>query len=120
MSLGVDVVIDEYKHRRFASTYIMVLGTTLIITVIGLSALAVVRVERFTSEGTADLAQARLNALSAIEMGLHTIAGDPDWRANQTSGSTWASKAETDTGAYTVTGVDPVDGNLTDPDTDPT
>ena len=107
------------KHRKLGSTYIMVLGTTLIVAVIGLSALTVVRVERRSSEGTADLAQARLNALSAIERGLHEIANDPDWRTNQSSGSTWASRTETETGSYSVSGVDPSDNNFKDRETDP-
>lgn len=96
----------------------MVLGTAMIVTVIGLSALMALRVERRSTEGIADFAQARLHAQSAVEMGFHRIASDPDWRTTYPSG-VWEADRPIGTGTYTLEGVDPDDNNLNDSDADP-
>ena len=105
-------------HRRRGSIYIMVLGTSTAIIVIGLSALLAVRIERRGAEGTADLSKARFHARSAIEMGLFQIGSDLDWRTNQTNGN-WYVDEPIGTGAFTLEGVDPNDGDLGNNDTDP-
>jgi len=91
--------------------YVAVLGSTMVITVIGLSALMLARVERTSAEGTADLSAARFYAQSAIEMGQHKIRQDSNWRTTYTSG-VWEANRTIGSGKYTLEGIDPVDGNL--------
>ncbi len=52
------------------------------VAVIGIAALMALRIEHRTVETSADFAQTRLYAQSAIEMGFFWIADDPDWRSN--------------------------------------
>jgi len=111
--------VRRSKHyRRRGSLYVAVLGCAMAVTVIGVAALTALRVERRFAEGTADFAQARLHALSAVEMGLHTIANDPDWRTNNPNG-VWETDRPIGSGTYTLEGVDFDDGDLTDFDTEP-
>ncbi len=58
---------------RRGSIYVLVLGAATIVTVIGLSALLAARIQHRAARGTSDLAQARLCAVSAIDMALYTI-----------------------------------------------
>ena len=104
-------------HQRRGSIYMAVLSGAMIVTVIGLSAIAVVRVQRRTAEGVNDFSEARLYAQSAIEMGLLWIDSDPDWR-NTYSNGVWASNAPLGAGMITLSGTDPADGDLADSDRD--
>ncbi|MBU0719303.1 MAG: hypothetical protein KJ749_13725 [Planctomycetes bacterium] len=105
-------------YRRRGSMYVMVLGCTMLVTVIGLSALALTRVERRTAEGTGSLIQARLYAMSAIEIGLHRIQNDVDWRTTYPNG-VWETDQPIGTGTYTLMGTDsdglPLDNDEMDP-----
>ena len=98
--------------------YIAVLGCTLAVTVIGLSAVMVTRIERRSAEGAADMIQARLYAQSAIEVGLLRIRDDLDWRVTYPSGE-WFAEQPIGTGTCSLEGIDPGDNNLKDADTDP-
>jgi cytoskeletal protein CcmA (bactofilin family) len=104
-------------HRRRGSIYVVVLGCAMAITVIGLSALLTLRVERRFAEGTSDFAQARLHAYSAIEDGLFRIHSDPGWRTTYPNGI-WKSGAPIGSGIYTLIGEDLLDSDLSDSDTD--
>lgn len=106
------------QYRRRGSMYVAVLGCAMIVAVIGLSALTMTRIERSFADGTADFAQARLYAQSAVEMGLLRIKNNPDWRTTYPSG-VWETSQPIGTGTYTLEGVDPNDNNLKDLDTDP-
>lgn len=104
--------------RRTASMYIVVVGSTAAITVIGLSAAVVVRVESQSARDSLDLAEAQLYARSAIEMGQHWIRNDSAWRTTYTSGA-WETDKTIGRGTYTLLGVDTVDGNLSNSKGDP-
>ncbi len=106
------------KQFRRGSVYIVVLGSALAVAVIGLSALAVVRINRRSARDTAGLQQARFYAQSAIEMGLFHINADPSWRTTYPNG-VWALDQPIGTGTYTLEGIDPNDADLTNPPTDP-
>lgn len=90
----------------------------MVITVIGLSALMLARVERSSAEGTADLSTARFYAQSAIEMGQHYIRQNSTWRDIFSNGE-WLADQQIGTGTYTLEGIDPTDGDLNDSATDP-
>ncbi len=97
--------------RRRAATYVVVLGGSMLVTVIGLAAVTGMRVQRRTLEMTGDFAQARLHARSAIEMGFYHIGVDSKWRTTRINGS-WATKQAIGSGYYGLTVVDPADGDL--------
>ncbi len=111
-ALPSSVILTAISHRRRGSIYAAVLGCSLAVTVIGLSALLALRVERRFVEGTGDFSQARLYAHSAIEDGLFRIHNDPDWRNAYPNGA-WKSDAPIGTGTYTLIGEDLLDSDLT-------
>ncbi len=103
-------------HQRFASTYVVVLGATMLITVAGLSALLVVRGDRRGQEMASDFTEARFLAQSAIEMGQLDIRRDANWRSTKSSG-TWRANQALGRGSYSLTVTD-ADGNLGDDSSD--
>ncbi len=101
------------------SVYILVLGASVIVAAIGVSSLMLARVQRRSVTNTADRVQARELARSGIDYML--------WRIETETSSTWRTSLNNGnyqnitmgTGTFSVTGVDPDDGNLTDDTTDP-
>lgn len=98
--------------------YVAVIGCTLVITVIGVSALLAARIERRAAEGTSDLSDARVYAQSAIDLGMYTILSDANWRTNKSSG-VWKSNQPVGDGTYSLSVVDPIDGILSNSTSDP-
>lgn len=106
--------------RERGSVYILVLGASLLVAAIGVSSLMVVRVQRRATSITADQIQAREMARTGIDRVLWCVKDDP-------TGIVWRTKLKNDVyqdipfagGTFSVTGIDPVDGNLTDVITDP-
>ncbi|MFH1108343.1 MAG: hypothetical protein V1790_03975 [Planctomycetota bacterium] len=106
------------QHRRRGSMYVAVLGSAMAVTVMGLSAVMLARVERSSVVGTADSAAARFYAQSAIELGQHRIRQDSNWRTTYTSG-VWEATRAIGTGTYTLEGIDTIDGILSNSASDP-
>ncbi len=102
------------QHR--GGMYLAVLMIAMIVTIIGMSALAVTRIQLRSTEGGGDAAAARLHAQSAIEMGAFTISNDSNWRSTYTH-DTWVSDEPIGTGTYTWKLVD--EGYYGDLTTDP-
>ncbi|HNQ23602.1 MAG TPA: hypothetical protein PKK06_10960 [Phycisphaerae bacterium] len=96
----------------------MVMGTALMVTVVGLAALTAVRVARRTATAGNDFIEARLHAQSAIEIGLALIDADPDWRIHTTNG-VWFTDRPLGTGSLTLSVIDPLDGDLANSASDP-
>ncbi len=111
-------VTPKATNRRRGSIYVAVLGSSMLVTVVGLSALMATRIERRGAQDAGDLAKARFHARTGIEMGLFRIGADPDWRANRTNGL-WEEDKPVGTGSYTLSGVDPDDGDLNDDEREP-
>ena len=103
--------VQPDDHRRRGSIYVVVLGTSMLVTVIGVSALMATRIERTYVEGCNDLEAARLHAHSAIEMGYFWINNDPDWRTTRANGI-WLADQPIGTGTFTLAVIDPDDGDL--------
>ena len=93
--------IAACDHRRRGVAYVFFLGIAMFVTIIGLSALTVVRIQRRDANNANDLSAARLYAQSAIELGFATLHLDPAWRDNLGSG-TWYSDAPIGTGALNL------------------
>ncbi len=101
----------SHRHHRRGSSYVLFMGTAMLVMIIGLSALMAVRIERRGAEGSNDLAAARFYAQSAIEHGFAMINQDADWRTNLGSGF-WVTNQEIHAGTYSLeaTFIDDGDG----------
>jgi Tfp pilus assembly protein PilX len=106
------------EKRRGSALYIAVLSTALIVSLLGLAGLTIVRIERRQVSTTNDILVARMNAHSAVELALHRIADDPDWRTTYTHGveTTTESLGANATGTLSWI-LEDSDGSLTDADT---
>ncbi|MBU0617198.1 MAG: hypothetical protein KKI02_05740 [Planctomycetes bacterium] len=100
------------RARCRGAAYVFFLGTALLVTIIGLSALTVVRIQLRAAEGANDVTAARIHARSAIDLGLAMINLDTNWRGNLGSGP-WASDRPIGDGTLSVevTIIDDGDGN---------
>lgn len=105
------------RHCRRGSVYVMVLGATMLVMTIGLTALYAARVENRSSTTSNDLIAARLYAQAAIELGMFMILDDPNWRDNRTSGW-WELDATIGDGTYSLQVTDPVDGIMSNSELD--
>jgi hypothetical protein len=90
----------------------------MMLTTIGLGALFAIRVQRRSTQITQDMAEARLHAQSAIELGLLFVQTNSNWRSTWSNG-TWISEQSLGNGTYSLNGVDPDDGDLADSEYDP-
>lgn len=84
----------------------------MLVTIIGLSALTVVRVKLRAAIGGSDRATARLYAQSAIEASLLAMYGDPNWR-DKTVPNTWQARVAMSDGSFTWKVIDEVNASLT-------
>ena len=117
MTIHVQAQTRAYRYRRRGSSYVLFLGTAMMVTVIGLSSLMVVRIQRRSDDGTNDVATARFYAQSAIEMGFAHINEDPNWRTTYANG-VWEADQPIGTGTYTLEVTDPNDGDLSNNEAD--
>ncbi len=99
--------------RCGGSIYLHVLASSLLITILGLGALAAVRLQMRSTRLARDCAEARACAVSAIEVGMLLIKQNPDWRTAWPNGAWWNNK-ELGAGQFTLQGTDPGDGVLSD------
>ncbi len=104
--------------RRRGGVYVLTLGTALLVTVIGVSALLAARGQRMAVADTQDFCRARYAALAAIDVGLETMQARPDWRTLLPSGA-WVTNAALGDARLSLRGVDPDDGSLADDRADP-
>ncbi|HVT29132.1 MAG TPA: carbohydrate binding domain-containing protein [Lacipirellulaceae bacterium] len=106
------------KPRRAGGVYIAVLGSAMIIALLGLCALFGQRIEGRIVADAADIRQAQLNASSAVELALLTMKQDTNWRSDYSNGD-WFTKRTTGAGTCTANVVDPIDGSLSNSTDDP-
>ena len=111
-------------HRRVrGSAYLLVLTTAVIVTTVGLSALALARVQNRVQRISAASAEARFYAVSAIDNGLFLIQQNPDpatWRSMlSNNGGFPLLNKPVGSGTFILQAVDPVDGDLTNNNSDP-
>lgn len=111
-------VASENITARCGSVYLHVLGSSILVVVIGLAALAAVRVQTRSAQRARHYAEARTCAVSAVELGLLFVRQDPDWREGWSNGA-WLSDKPLGDGTFTLEGIDPQDGDLTDSDYEP-
>ena len=105
-------------RTRAGSTYLIVLGTGLIVSVLGLSGLLVVRIQRSQLSAVSSLSVARINARAGLDMALLRIETLSDWR-QKLQEKTWEGDQALAEGVYSFKGIDPIDGDLVDSITEP-
>jgi len=99
-------------RRRRGSIYVLVLGTTMIVAVLGLAALTRVRIQRLQTDSGNDMRNAQAYAKVALDMAWHRVQNDSSWRTKMANG-TWSTDQVIGDGYYSFTATDPIDGNLT-------
>lgn len=98
-------------NSRRGGTYVTVMITAMIVTVIGLGSLFVVRAHSRTLELQADAAEARQYAHSAVEVGQWYMQTNSAWRTARPHG-VWTADVELGSGTYTLEILDPADADL--------
>lgn len=108
-------------QRRSGSTYLLVLFTSLIVSVIGFAAFSTVRVQDQTAGMERDWNGAAVQAISATEFGLASLGDDYWWREvyrDNTEGNYTATRT-LGRGDIAWQLEDPVDGDVGDQAADP-
>src|SRR4051812_21336564 len=108
------------NKNRTGSIYIAVLGTAMMIALLGMSALIGQRLQNRMISAATDMRQAQLNANSAVELALLTMKQDTSWRTTYSNGNWFTNRsAGAGSGTCTLNVTDPVDGNLANSGDDP-
>lgn len=116
---GLPFPLRAWKRAaRRGGVYVAVLGTAMIVALLGMCALIGQRIQNRLVVASADIRQAQLNASTAIELALLAIKQDTSWRATY-SGGTFFTGRSTASGTCTAVAVDPVDGAISSGADDP-
>jgi len=110
--------IKRRDPRCQGSVYILVLGASLLVALIGVSSLMASRVQRRSVSASADTSHARELARTGVERGLWLAKSNPtSWR----QGLSLAVYTDVafGQGTFTVTGTDLVDGDMLNNTVDP-
>ncbi|MGD9689892.1 MAG: hypothetical protein AB7K52_09605 [Phycisphaerales bacterium] len=103
---------------RPGSAYVLVLGASVLLVTAGIGALYAAGVRRSTAELGVEAWRSRLAAEAGIDAALETLAGDANWRTTYAGGAILSNRS-TATATFSVTAVDPVDGNISNTEGDP-
>jgi Tfp pilus assembly protein PilX len=105
---------------RHGTVYVAVLGTAMIVSMIGLCAIHVARIELRNAASRRDTVEARMLAQSAVEFALGRIDSNSDWRVEYEHGEIEpSSPLAMGNGTIEFVLNDAVDKKLDDNDTDP-
>ena len=109
------------SHRsRRGSIYLLVLGVSMVIVMIGVSVSHLARIRSSSRTLSEQATKAELAARSAVEIVLKRIRLDPNWRSNHSSGD-WSDPSEAIGDAKFVSMLEDTDWDLDDaPDDDAT
>src|SRR5687767_5377373 len=104
--------------RRRGSIYLLALGVSTLVAVIGLTALVTIRANQRIARQTGERAAAQSLALSAVEHALTLIESAPQWRTLVKSGGEGA-KLPLGQGTFSWTLIDEIDGDLVNDESQP-
>jgi hypothetical protein len=112
------------SQTRRGGVYVAVLGVSMLVAVIGLAAMASMRVQRRSAATANAIAQARLNAIAAVEIGANWVNDNSSsWRTLYTAAAALntgiAGTITMPSGTGKATLSDPIDSNITNRPTDP-
>ena len=99
------------SKNRCGGVYIAVLGSAMIIALLGMCALIGQRIENRLVVASTDIRQAQLNANTAVELAILSMKQDTNWRTTYSNGN-WFTNRSTGIGSCTANVVDPIDANL--------
>ena len=99
------------SRPRRGGAFVLVLAASLLVAVLGTAALLAARLEHRAIATGGDMAEARTNAWSAINVALLLIDQDPNWRTTY-GNSNWPVDRTLGGGSFTIVASDPVDGNV--------
>ena len=105
-------------RRRRGSAYVLVLGTAMIVTTIGMSSLLLMRVHTHVANASRDEVKARFYAPSVADYVAFRIALNANWRTTCTN-DTWTLEQTFGELKYRHKLVDEGDGDLADDDYQP-
>src|SRR5215212_2264616 len=112
------VVARKYPLARAGGVYIAVLGSAMIVPLLGMSALIGQRTQNRLVVASTDIRQAQLNANTAVELAMLAMKQDANWRTTYSNGN-WFTNRSTGIGTCTANVVDPLDANLASGADDP-
>ncbi|MGE5295344.1 MAG: hypothetical protein ACM3VT_11000 [Solirubrobacterales bacterium] len=104
---------QKTNRANQGSIYLHVLATSLLVTMLGLGSLMAVRLQMRSARLSRESAEARLCAQSAVEVGLLSIKQNANWRTTWSNG-VWLQSIPLGSGSFTLAGIDPGDGVLSD------
>ena len=110
-------ILTSCRQSRRGSVYILVLGTGMLLTVVGLSVLTLARLNGRTILWANNSKEARVLAEAAVEWALTKLAADANWRTTYTNGVETAPVA-LGQGTINFKLVDEADADLADGPTD--
>jgi hypothetical protein len=101
------------RPARLGGVYIAVLGTSLLVALLGLSALVGQRIQNRVVTASTDIRQAQMNANTAVELATLIMKQEANWRTSRPHGD-WFTNRGTGAGTCSVNVTDPIDSNLAD------
>ena len=106
------------RLERSGSIYVLVLMTSLIVAIIGLSSVAVSRIELRRNASMSNAAAARAAARAGVEYALYKVRSETTWSNLQTGSATWATNVPFQGGTYSIArtaydNTDPLNPRLT-------
>jgi hypothetical protein len=108
---------SSFSVRR-GSTYIVVLGVSMIVAALAYGALLVTRAKGRTTSELRDAAEARQIARDAVELAKVWIYQDANWRTTRPNG-VWVTNMPVGGGFFTLEAADPTDANIANLPHDP-
>lgn len=79
-------------NRNRGSVYVLVLSVSMVVTIVGLSAMNISRIRVASAVGDVDAAKAKLHVQSYVELIVHRLGKDVAWRNGHDSGQYSASE----------------------------
>src|SRR3954453_23118788 len=83
----------RHKRLRTGGIYIAVLGTAMIVALLGMSALIGQRLQNRMIVASGDIRQAQLNANTGVELGLLAMKQDTNWRSTYSNETCFLNRA---------------------------
>ena len=70
----------QHAYGRLGSAYLLIVAVSMLVSIMGLSAIALSRLSVRLSDTAADFSEAGVLALAAVDHGLELIQNDPNWQ----------------------------------------
>ncbi len=108
---------DIVTMRVGAALFALVISVTLLVSVLSMSGLVLMRIDRRDVDQQLDVILAKRHAHSAVELALSRISQHSDWRTRYPNGE-WETASMSGASQMNLEGIDPLDSRLDDSITD--